>query len=121
MADQEGNISDLRNIKRRHLIYYLEVYDDSTGKLLGHLVDLTVKGIKLVSREEIAIGNEFALKMILPLEYSSKREVKFKAKSQWSSPDVNPDFYATGFSAPELDQETRSLFIALINLVGFND
>lgn len=114
-------IGELRQLKRRHLIYYLEVFDQQSGKLLGHLVDITVKGIKLVSREEIATGQSFTLRMIMPEEYCPEREVHFTATSTWCSQDVNPDFYATGFNTPDLDGKTRRMFMILINQVGFND
>ena len=50
--------SDVRAYKRRHLIYYLEVYDDETGDLLGHLVDITLQGLKLTSKKEIMTGEK---------------------------------------------------------------
>ena len=118
---EAARFNELRQLKRRHLIYYLEVFDQATGKLLGHLVDLTVKGMKLISMEEIASGHTFELRMIMPEEYCPEKEVRFTASSTWCSQDVNPDFYATGFNAPDLDQETRRLFMILINQVGFND
>ncbi|MBA3014146.1 MAG: PilZ domain-containing protein [Proteobacteria bacterium] len=110
-----------RHMKRRHIIYYLEVFDQTTGKLLGHLVDLTVKGMKLISKEEIAPGQKFSLRMVMPEEYCPEREVHFTATSSWCSEDINPDFYATGFHCPDLEENTRRLFMILINQIGFND
>ena len=118
MADQDEQFQETRKLKRRHLIYYLEVFDDASGDLLGHLVDLTVEGMKLVSKNKIEVGKEFTMKMIMPEEYSKERFVRFQATSMWSNPDVNPDFFATGFKAPGLDLETRNLFMDLINQVG---
>jgi len=120
MADTE-RFNELRHLKRRHLIYYLEVFDQASGKLLGHLVDLTVKGMKLVSKEPIDPGLTFELRMVMPEEYCPEREVRFTATSTWCSQDINPDFYATGFNAPDLEVEIRRLFMILINQVGFND
>jgi len=118
MADQN---EEMRKFKRRHLIYYLEVFDDETGALLGYLVDLTVNGLKLVSKEEIPKDKNFRLRMMMPEEYCPERQVVFEARSMWCAEDVNPDFYATGFSAPELDQNIRRIFMIMINQVGFND
>lgn len=120
MAEAD-RFNELRQLKRRHLIYYLEVFDQETGKLLGHLVDLTVKGMKLISKEEIAPGRAFSLRMIMPEEYCPEREVHFTGTSTWCSQDVNPDFFATGFTTPDLNEKTRRLFMILINQVGFND
>lgn len=118
---EADRFNELRQLKRRHLIYYLEVFDQETGKLLGHLVDLTVKGMKLISKAEIAPGQTFSLRMIMPEEYCPEREVHFTGTSTWCSQDVNPDFFATGFITPDLNEKTRRLFMILINQVGFND
>jgi len=120
MADPK-NITELRQLKRRHLIYYLEVFDNHSNKLLGHLVDLNVKGMKLVSKDYIEPQKDYSLKMILPEGCSHEREVHFKATSMWCREDVNPDFYAVGFSAPNLDTATRNIFMILIKQIGFND
>ena len=120
MAETD-NFNDLRQLKRRHLIYYLEVFDNTTGVLLGHLVDLTVEGMKLVSKNYIEPQKEYSLKMVLPEGHARDRDVHFKAKSMWCREDVNPDFYAVGMSAPRLDKETQKIFMILIEQIGFND
>ncbi len=60
------NLNDLRRLKRRHLVYYLEVFDSKSNEFLGHLVDLTIEGIKLVSKNYIEPNKEYLLKMVLP-------------------------------------------------------
>lgn len=117
----QGTPSELRQLKRRHIIYYLEVFDQESGQLLGHLVDLTVKGMKLVSKEEIPQGKTFTLRMVMPEEYCPEREVRFEATSTWCGRDVNPDFYAIGFATADLSDSNRRLFMILINQAGFND
>lgn len=118
---EQDNFDDLRKLKRRHLIYYLEVFDNSNHEFMGHLVDLTVEGMKLVSKNYIEPKKEYALKMVLPEGHSRDREVYFKATSMWCREDVNPDFYAVGFKAPNLDGYTRKIFTILIDQIGFND
>ncbi|NOX24744.1 MAG: PilZ domain-containing protein [Deltaproteobacteria bacterium] len=118
MTDLENN---LRKFKRRHLIYYMEVFDDESGKLLGHLADINVNGLQLVSREAVELDRDFRLRLMLPEDVSGTAKVVFDAKSVWCRPDVNPDFFATGFSAPELDQNIRRIFMIMINQLGFND
>ncbi len=112
---------DTRNLKRRHLIFYLEVFDDATGELLGHLVDLTTKGIKLVSKEPIAAGKVFTLRMLLPEEYFEEKVLCFQATSRWSTNDVNPDFYDTGFLVENLDKAAVGTINELILALGFSD
>lgn len=108
-------------MKRRHLIYYLEVFDHSTGRKLGNLVDITTKGCKLVSRQPIAVNKAMTLRIELPGDYYADRQLVFAARSIWSTNDVNPDFYDTGFEVPELDLKERKIIRRLIERVGFND
>ena len=109
-----------RRMKRRHLVFYLEVYNESGG-VLGHLVDLTTKGIKLVSKEPIKENKDFRLKMELPEEYFADKALHFNGHSLWSGPDVNPHFHATGFEISGLDEDARVIIRKLINELGFND
>ena len=66
-----------RELKRRHLFFYLEVYDVVTGELLGNLVDITTRGIKLVSKNQIPINKTYVLRMVLPEGYFTENEIPF--------------------------------------------
>ncbi len=110
-----------RNLQRRHLIFYLEVFDDTTGQQLGHLVDLTTKGLKLVSKEAFPDGQTYNMRMTLPEDYFEEKTLRFKATSRWSTNAVNPDFYDTGFQAEDLDRETIDIIVKLIQALGFSD
>ncbi|OUS25816.1 hypothetical protein A9Q99_20385 [Gammaproteobacteria bacterium 45_16_T64] len=86
-----------RKVQRRHLIYYLRVYDAENGNLIGNLVDISTKGIMLVSDTKIKSEIRFILRMTLPDNVEGSREVEFEAVSRWCKNDVNPDFFDTGF------------------------
>ena len=89
-----------RQLKRRHLIYYLRVFDRTTDQLIGYLVDITTGGLKLMSEEPLDINKTLQLRMELPVETSHKfinKPVTFDAVSLRSDVDVNPQFYITGF------------------------
>ncbi|MEW6427225.1 MAG: PilZ domain-containing protein [Thermodesulfobacteriota bacterium] len=112
---------DGRTLKRRHLIYYLEVFDEDTGRLLGHLVDITTRGIKLISKEAVPLDRVYRMRMHLPEGYFKECVVHFEGRAVWSGNDVNPDFFDTGFDVPNLDKNVRKIIIKLINWLGFND
>lgn len=112
---------DRRRLKRRHLIYYLRVFDRHSGDLLGHLVDLTTAGIMLISESPIPLDRTYACRMVLPGEEDDQREVTFDAHSIWCRKDVNPTFYATGFRLERPNAEAVSTIDALIAEFGFRD
>ncbi len=110
-----------RTLKRRHLIYYLEVFNDESDEILGHVVDITTKGIKLVSKKHIETKKNYTLRMVLPEEHFKGSSITFDAISMWSDRDVNPDFFVTGFQTSELDKKATNTIKKLVVLLGFND
>lgn len=110
-----------RILKRRNLVYNLKVYDDETGKFLGYLIDLTTCGIKLLSKQPLPVNILYKLRLMLPDGYFTRKELKFEAQSRWSARDINPDYYATGFSAPQLEVNVQDVFHDLQEWLSFND
>lgn len=110
-----------RKFKRRHLIYYLRIYDRKTEVLIGHLADITTDGIMLVSEEPIKAESVFNFKMTLPAEIEGSRDITFDAFSVWCKKDVNPDFYATGFKISNIEARDIELIEILIDSFGFRD
>jgi hypothetical protein len=113
--------NETRALKRRHLIYYLEVFDADADALLGHLVDLTTCGIKLVSKQRIPTNRAYRLRMMMPEGDFSQKALYFEAQSLWSSNDINPDFYDTGFSAPNIEPATQNIIRELVSQLSFNE
>ncbi len=114
-------MSERRKLKRRHLIYYSRVYERATGKLMGHLMDITSEGIKLISQEAIPTETTFSLRMDLPEEIMAKSIVFFEAYSVWCTPDINPDFWNTGFRVLNMDAHDVELIDHMIDEYGFRD
>jgi hypothetical protein len=96
---------NIRKVARRHLIYYLRVFDTDTGELLGNLVDISTRGVMLVSDRAIETDKSFKLRMVLPETIEGSREVVFNAISRWCGNDTNRDFYDTGFELVDPDSE----------------
>ena len=86
-----------RRVARRHLIYYLRVFDTASGALLGNLVDISTNGIMLVSDKPLEPNIRYRLQMVLPETVDGSREVQFDAESRWCQKGANQDFYDTGF------------------------
>jgi PilZ domain len=90
-------MQEKRKLKRRHLIYYLRVFEKNADQPIGHMVDISAEGMMLISEDPIKTGNVFVLRMVLPVEIDGSREIIFSAESRWCKEDENPDFYNTGF------------------------
>lgn len=86
-----------RTLKRWQLFLYLRVFEQGTGALMGHIVDISEKGMKLISDDPIPVDRDFELWIDVPRENMPRQRIALKAHSLWNSRDINPDFYDTGF------------------------
>lgn len=113
-------MEDKRKLKRRHLIYYLRVFNKKTDQLIGHLVDITTEGIMLISEEPIDTTAIFQLNMTLPANIEGNKQIAFKARSLWCKKDINPDFYNTGFQLINISVKGIQIIERLIHDFSFD-
>jgi hypothetical protein len=119
--EQAGNKQDLRQVNRKYLVFYLRVFDGMSSKILGHLVDISEKGIMLVGDNPIPVGEDYRLRMRLPTQMKDQSEIMFTATSRWCKSDANPDFFLAGFQIHDLDPAARELIGTLIKDFSCNE
>lgn len=102
-----------RTVERRHLVFYLRVFDKDSGKILGHLTDISTAGLMLVSEREIKKDEAFTTRLILPKEVSGRTELQLKIRCIWCRQDPIPEFHIAGFQFAEIDLEQKKLIDAL--------
>lgn len=95
-----------RHLTRWRLIYSLRVLDRATGALLGHVVDINVEGMMLVSAGPIALDREYDVRMVLPSASGEADEVALRVRALWRGTDPNSDFHNTGFRLVDPPQDT---------------
>lgn len=112
-----------RETPRRHLIFYLRVYNSDTGDLIGFLGDISTKGIMVVSETPVVTDKVYNLSLHLNPSNDRRKEriLRFDARSIWSKNDINPDFYDTGFEYVNKKDDVVEEIQKLIEDVGFND
>ncbi len=111
---------DLRQHRRWRLIYYLRAFDNHSGELLGHIVDINTHGIMLVSAQPIDVARKFTLRLEIPGEDGQLRELELAVESLWTSPDVNNDFHDTGFKLVEPTPEAVSAISSVVDDLHFS-
>ena len=114
-------MAERRKLKRRHVIFYSRVFDLHTGQLMGHLMDITSEGMRLISDEPTEVNQTFLLRIDLPEDIMAKPYVKFEARSLWCKQDINPSFYNTGYQIFNMSAEDVALIDNMIEEVGFGD
>lgn len=114
-------MDERRHLKRRHLLYYLRVFDRGSGAQVGSLVDITADGVMLISPEPLPTDRDFRLRMQLPAGITGDNRVELDARSVWTRPDVNPDFHVTGFRLLRVTPGCVGAIEQLIDDYGFRD
>lgn len=112
---------DMREVERRHLVFYLRVFDGMSSKVIGHIVDISAQGLMLISDSAVPVNENYRLRMRLPAEIADKDEIIINATSRWCKQDVNPDFFITGFQIFDLTPEIEKYILCLIDDFSFND
>jgi len=114
-------VNGRRTIRRRHLIYYLRVWNTDTKELLGHVVDITTEGLMLVSDQPIELNKHFNLEMQWQGDDGEVKSIYFEAESRWEDKDINTSFCDTGFKILDQSAEILTPIREVIDEYGFND
>ena len=114
-------MKDKRKIKRRYLLYYMRIFDAATQHQIGNLVDITPRGIMIVSEQPRPEGETLRLRMELTDEVAEKPFMEFKALTRWCEPDIIPNLYNTGFEILDLTPDDAKIIQRIIMEFGFRD
>ena len=117
----QADLRKQRKLQRRHLIYYLRVFNRNTGALIGHLVDLTREGLMLISEGPQAAETGLPLRMALPEEIFGRAQLDFEARCMWSRRDINPSFFVSGYKISQIAPHDMESLEGLITEYGFRD
>ena len=87
-----------RRHTRRRIGSILRVFDRTTGMNLGRLINVSMDGFKLSSRDNLSAKSIYEVSMILPEPISGSNTLSFDAERVWSQPaeDVVGE-YRVGF------------------------
>jgi hypothetical protein len=112
---------DRRKIKRRYLIYYGRVFDETAQRLIGNLVDITDHGFMLLSENPFPVNETHKFKLELTDDIARRPFLNFTAKSLWCEPDLDPNHYNTGFEMVQLEPRDAELIQTIVKKYGFRD
>ena len=101
-----------RKVKRPYLMYYTNVYD--AQELLGRLVDLTPQGAMVISEKPVPVDQVKQLRLELSDDFSERRFLEFSARSLWCKPDIDPQFYDTGFELLDVPPEDIAIIESIV-------
>jgi len=104
-------VSERRSNPRRHLKSYLQVLDNNTNNIVGHLVNINQNGVMMISENPISDDTSLRLRLVLPEKFEGNDSIDIRSRSVWCQQDrFNPDLYASGFKIERINQ-TDETFI----------
>lgn len=112
------NDDEMRKQERYSLECYLKVMDADGHSALGHIADISMGGMKMLSEQPIRPEEDFRLLLDLSLGSQKKTRVFVDARSVWTAEDTNPRFYATGFCFQGLSSQAQVAIMNLITMLG---
>ncbi len=115
----ENMRKDMRQVERWRLVFYLRVFDGMSSRVIGHVVDISSRGIMLISDNPVPVNENYRLRMHLPSEIADRDEILLNATSRWCKQDVNPDFYISGFQLYDLTPDVEKYILCLITDFSF--
>jgi hypothetical protein len=105
--------------ERKDFSYYMQVFNDDTQELVGHLVDISSGGFKMDSLNPIAPEVDFRFRLNLTSEVADKPFMVFVARSKWCKVDpLDPFCYNVGFQLINISPKDIEIFNRMIENYG---
>lgn len=105
--------------ERREFVYYMQVIDHDTQRLVGHLSDISRGGFKLDCQNPVPINKDFHFTLKLTSDLSSKPCMTFTACSKWCKVDpLDPNIYNAGFQLARVSPEDLEIFTLMVEKYG---
>ncbi|MCP4140790.1 MAG: PilZ domain-containing protein [Chloroflexi bacterium] len=113
-------MEERRKIARKYLMAYSSVYEQSTGKMLGYLSDLTLEGLMVIGKEELEIGRETEIRIDLPEIPAFKENfLQIGVRIIWVKPDIDPRLNNIGFNFTDISEEQKLIISEMIDIYEF--
>jgi hypothetical protein len=111
-----------RQEARRIFSYYMLVYDDVTGELIGHWTDISPAGFRLETIKPVHPNSDFRFRVDLSNEIANKTYMVFCAHSRWCHKDeFDSNLYDAGFQLAKLPPDDNRIFTTMFERYGSHD
>jgi hypothetical protein len=97
--------NEKRRIERRNISYYIPVSEFGTTRTLGVILDISLGGFKIDSREQVPSGRIKNFYIDLPNDVAPQFARTFTGRSIWCRPDhIDPTSYNVGYEFVNISQ-----------------
>lgn len=114
-------IGEGRREQRKQLYYYIDILDAVKKESVGRVVDITTGGLKVITDIKKDMGLVEDLIIRVSEIYDETQDIDVKAKTVWSSKDINVDYFVTGYEFTKISPSSQKRIRNLINRCSFVD
>lgn len=103
-----------RRFSRKKMFREMVLFDRGTGLNIGRLLNISVDGFKLFTRQALEQDTVFQLSMVLPEQIFGVNTLSFNARNVWSEEQDADGEYHAGFQFVDLSDTHRNIIKALM-------
>lgn len=93
---------------------FIEVGNRETGKIIGHLMDFSLAGVRIMSDTEFAESVLYFLRADFPTSKTESAIVTFDASCVWCRQREDDDLYEAGFLFQKISEEDLAVLRLLL-------
>ncbi len=111
--------NERRKLKRKNLTYYMPVIDPKNEQIIGHLVDISPKGLMMDSQQAFTVGQDYRLRLNVTADVAERNFIDFDARTKWCRPDiVEPYLYDIGFEIVKISSQDAAVINRIVEKYG---
>ena len=106
--------------ERKNLLFYLDVVDLESNQVIGHLGDISLDGMLIISEQTLPLESRYHIHIKLPPDENLGAEViDLQIETRWSKPDVNPTLQCIGCRFVEISPTNEDLIERVEAILGW--
>lgn len=104
-----------RTTPRKKFNLYMRILNDDTEEILGHMVEVSVIGLRMETVGPLPLAKDYYLRIELTPDLGPMPFIVFIARTKWCKMDViQPNLFQVGFEIIEIVPEDREAFLRII-------
>lgn len=108
-----------RTTPRKNVTFYMRVLNDDTQEILGHMVEVSMVGLRLETAVPLPQNKDYYLRLELTPDLGSVPYIVFIARTKWCKMDeILPNLYHVGFEIVEIMPEDKMVFARILEKYG---
>lgn len=107
-----------RKEQRKHLSLYLRVQNMENGDSVGHLVDMTPDGVRILTNSSMKTDIVYKLGIDLSMVMNFEQRVVFDASCVWQEQEFSSGAWNCGFTILKITNKGREILEMLVDQFG---